>query len=615
MTEQLGDPREGVSRNVGLTVLAAFESAPLLVWLVDGLRNQPLGANAAARAHGSGFFGGPELRAAVTEAALTGQATRVRLEAHAGAVTPLLGGDSAVLVTLTELAEPPRPGGEPAEAHTVPGVAVAGVHRVNAGISAAAGDFYEAIPLDGGRIALAVGDVGAGEDITGVMARLRGALLAYLLAGMGVEEVMANLDRFAARAAGAAGSTASLAVLDPATLRLDYVTAGHPPPLLIGSDGSSRALARTGGAPLGYGEGGYRAQTAQLGSADTVLLHTNGLLWLPGPDAERNSHQLLRSAGARLTEAGLTVEQAGRAIIEDLAGGGQLRDEAVLLAARLRPTTVEPLRLVVPARPDQLRPVRRQFQDWLIRAGASQQDLEILQLTSGEAMTNAIEHAYPPGSDGEVEFGARLEPDGTVQVDIADHGGWVAPRHDRGSRGRGLLLMRQCVDELLVSPSEQGTAVCLRHRLRGLDVAEEDDGLLAAFGVPAQDPHRLPAGADLRTAYVGERVHAWLSGELDAAAAEVLGRQLANLTCGGTVPLSVDLSQVGHLSSAGVTLLFELAHQASTAGCRLHVHAASGSSAAFVLANTGLHAVAEVMVVASQPDEPQPSPATGVPPS
>lgn len=615
MTEQLGDPREGVSRNVGLTALAAFESAPLLVWLVDGLRNEPLGANAAARAHGAAAFGGPEVRAAVTEAALTGQASKLTLEQHAGAVTPLLGGDSAVLVVLTDLSDV-RTGGEAPEAHTVPGVAVAGVHRVNASRSAAAGDFYEAIPLDGGRIALAVGDVGATEDTAGAMARLRGALLAYLLAGMGVEEVMANLGRFAGRSAGAAGSTASLAVLDPGSLRLDYVTAGHPPPLLIGANGTSRALARTGGAPLGYGDGGYRAQTAQLADADTVLLHTNGLLWLPGPDAERNAHLLLRSAGQRLTETGLTVEQAGRSIIEDLAGPGQLRDEAVLLAARLQASSLAPLALVVPARPEQLRPVRRQFQEWLTAAGASQQDVEILQLTSGEAMTNAIEHAYPPGADGQVEFRASLDPDGTVQVDIADQGGWVAPRHDRGSRGRGLLLMRQCVDELRVSPSEHGTSVCLRHRLRGLDVAEEDDNsLLSAFGVPAQDSNRLPAGADLRTAYVGERVHAWLSGELDVAAAEVLGRQLANLTCGGTVPLSVDLSQVGHLSSAGVTLLFELAHQASTAGCRLHVHAATGSSAAFVLANTGLHAVAEVMVVASQPDESQPSSATGIPPS
>ncbi|MGO1057294.1 ATP-binding protein [Crossiella sp. CA198] len=603
-----------MSRNVGLTALAAFESAPLLVWLVDGLRNLPLGANAAARAHGAGPFGGPELRAAVTEAALTGQATRVTLELHAGAVTPLLGGDSAVLVVLADLAEALRPGTEAAEAHTVPGVAVAGVHRVNASLSATAGDFYEAIPLDGGRIALAVGDVGQGEDTSGAMTRLRGALLAYLLAGMGVEEVMANLGRFAGRTAGAAGSTASLAVLDPGSLRLDYVTAGHPPPLLIGADGGSRALARTGGAPLGYGDGAYRAQTAQLVAADTVLLHTNGLLWLPGPDAERNAHLLLRRAGARLTESGLTVEQAGRAIIEDLAGSRQLRDEAVLLAARLRPSVPAPLTMMVPARPDQLRPVRRQFQDWLSAAGASQQDVEILQLTSGEAMTNAIEHAYPPGTAGQVEFRARLDPDGTVQVDITDQGGWVAPRHDRGSRGRGLLLMRQCVDELRVSPTGHGTSVCLRHRLRGLDVAEHDDGPGAGFGAP-QEASRLPAGADLRTAYVGERVHAWLSGELDGAATEVLGRQLANLTCGGTVPLSVDLSQVGHLSSAGVTLLFELAHQASTAGCRLHVHAATGSSAAYVLANTGLHAVAEVMVVASQPDEPERSPAAGIPPS
>ncbi|MBP2473195.1 anti-sigma regulatory factor (Ser/Thr protein kinase)/anti-anti-sigma regulatory factor [Crossiella equi] len=591
-----------MSRNVGLTALTAFESAPLLVWLVDGLRNEPLGANAAARAHGAGPFGGAELRAAVTEAALTGQATRIVLDAHVGAVTPLLGGDSAVLVVLADIADALRAGGDGPEAHTVPGVAVAGVHRVNASLSAATGDFYEAIPLDGGRIALAVGDVGQGTETAGAMGRLRGALLAYLLAGMGVEEVMANLGSFATRTTGAPGSTASLAVLDPASLRLDYVTAGHPPPLLIGANGTARALARTGGAPLGYGQGGYRAQTAQLTDADTVLLHTNGLLWLPGPDAERNAHLLLRSAARRLTEAGLSVEQAGRAIIEDLAGNRALRDEAVLLAARLQPSTLAPLTLVLPARPDQLRPVRRQFQDWLTKAGASQQDVEILQLTSGEAMTNAIEHAYPPEHDGQVEFSARLDPDGTVQVDIVDHGSWVAPRHDRGSRGRGLLLMRQCVDELTVRPTANGTSVCLRHRLRGLDVAEEgDDALLAAFGVPAQDG--LPAGADLRTAYVGERVHAWLSGELDATAADVLGRQLANLTCGGTVPLSVDLSQVGHLSSAGVTLLFELAHQATTAGCRLHVHAATGSSAAFVLANTGLHAVAEVMVVASQPDE------------
>lgn len=87
--------------------------------------------------------------------------------------------------------------------------------------------------------------------------------------------------------------------------------------------------------------------------------------------------------------------------------------------------------------------MRQAFAEWLDEVGPSADDRAGVELAVGEAATNAVEHAYPPGQPSPIRFEAKLLPDGILQVQVADQGRWREPAPGDTSRGRGLLLGEQ----------------------------------------------------------------------------------------------------------------------------------------------------------------------------
>lgn len=126
------------------------------------------------------------------------------------------------------------------------------------------------------------------------------------------------------------------------------------------------------------------------------------------------------------------------------------------------------LRLEVAGCPEQLPPLRHALRTWLEATGANADDVVAMQIAAGEAATNAVEHAYVGIDPGKVRLAADLEPGGVVRVEIGDGGRWRPQRDLNSGRGRGLLLMRECVDEVNLARSPQGTTVVLRLRLGGV---------------------------------------------------------------------------------------------------------------------------------------------------
>lgn len=127
------------------------------------------------------------------------------------------------------------------------------------------------------------------------------------------------------------------------------------------------------------------------------------------------------------------------------------------------------LRLEVAGRPEQLLPLRNALRSWLRAVGATEDDVVAMQIAAGEAAANAVEHAYHGVEPGPVRLAASREPGDVVRVEVTDQGRWRPQREsDNGGRGRGLLLMRECVDDVGLARSPGGTTVVLRLRL-GLD--------------------------------------------------------------------------------------------------------------------------------------------------
>jgi serine/threonine-protein kinase RsbW len=85
---------------------------------------------------------------------------------------------------------------------------------------------------------------------------------------------------------------------------------------------------------------------------------------------------------------------------------------------------------------------------------------EAVVLAADEAITNAVEHAYPLGTPGTVRLVATRPPCGNgVAVLVQDHGYWRPVPVDPGFRGRGLLLIHRLADRASVTDSLHGTTV------------------------------------------------------------------------------------------------------------------------------------------------------------
>jgi serine phosphatase RsbU (regulator of sigma subunit)/anti-sigma regulatory factor (Ser/Thr protein kinase)/anti-anti-sigma regulatory factor len=534
----------------------------------------------------------------------------------------------------------------PAGLPVLPGAQVAASYLLADADTAAGGDWFDTVAQHDGRVALTVGDVvGHGVTASGVMGQLRAVMQDRLDDGAGIVEALGAADRLAARVPAAHATTVCQVLLDPVTGAVAYCTAGHPAPLVISVGGETRYLEVTGGAPLGTG-GEFPVGVAHLEVGDVLLLYSDGILERPGRTHAASRAELARVAadsalGRALHESDATAAErvCGQAV-EMLVRATGHSDDITMLAVQRVPVAA-PLSMSLPAQPVVLREARRALGTWLDAVGATEQDVFVLQHALGELMTNAIEHAFDgvapsfdspapspsssssrlivspasearpggqqallaegsapspvslssspasssvsssAGGDGGPTVAVRvtLTPAGVIEATVTDRGRWREPER-QPTRGRGLALTAQLVDSLRVEPGTDGTVAEIRHALvrpaRLLDVRQH-----------TAPTHTRTAGDEPQFRVLeqpgGHETDVLLEGPLDTTTAFQARQELLRRSRGGTVPMTVDLSAVTHLSSAGVSALHQVAEQHAEQKAALTLRAASGSPAQVVL--------------------------------
>ncbi len=171
------------------------------------------------------------------------------------------------------------------------------------------GDFFDVIPLADGRLVVAVGDVaGKGSPAALLMALLM-AMLRILVQAMedapcDIPTLLTRLNVQVGRhAPGSRFITLFFGIYDPRTHQLEYVNAGHMPPILMQANGRSERLA-VGGIALGMFErASYESARVAIGPTDLLAMYSDGITEAEDP------------AGRPFDEAGLEtilrVEQGG----------------------------------------------------------------------------------------------------------------------------------------------------------------------------------------------------------------------------------------------------------------------------------------------------------------
>lgn len=141
------------------------------------------------------------------------------------------------------------------------------------------GDWYDIIPLPGGRIGLIVGDVmGHGPEAAAVMAQMRTAAHALAQLDLQPGELLGHLDRTTATLKRPVLATCVYAVIDPSGQSCTLSAAGHLPPVLAMADGTTRVPDLPSGQSLGLGSGVYGQARIKLPPGAVIALYTDGLV-------------------------------------------------------------------------------------------------------------------------------------------------------------------------------------------------------------------------------------------------------------------------------------------------------------------------------------------------
>ena len=475
----------------------------------------------------------------------------------------------------------------------LPGLHLAAHYRAADSEHTAGGDWFDAIPVGQGQLALAVGDVvGHGAAAAAVMGQLRAVLAGFLVEGADAGEALARLDRFVARVPGARGATAWVGVLDSRQRLLRSASCGHPSPMVIAMDGRHRSLPLTVGGPLGLPGPAHQITETSLVSGDLLLCYSDGLVERSGRGLDHGFSALGKAAAAarrRYRDAQPTsraLDLVCELTVNTVTRAGQ-RDDATLLAVEVTDSSPAPICIEIASDRPELSRLRGELAAWLGSAGASAQDVRAVSLAVGEAVENSIEHGYRDSS-GTVRVEGVVSEDGRASFTVTDRGRWRTPPADPKNRGRGRVMMRQWVDNLEMEDLAPGTMVSFDHELRRAPVF----GSTPADRYEAADP-----ATELRitVAQTGDRPRLVVSGPVDMTTAGPLRRRLRDISRGGLLPMSVDLTAVTHLGSVGIELLYEIAEETLHRGHRLRLLAPDGSPGAQAVRLTGLDTVATLL--------------------
>ncbi|MBW1599637.1 SpoIIE family protein phosphatase [Streptomyces sp. JJ38] len=333
-------------------------------------------------------------------------------------------------------------------------------YRYVPGSSAAevGGDWFDVIPLAGGRVALVVGDVmGHGLRAAATMGRLRTAVRTLAASDLSPDALLRRVNELADDLAPDPEeplmATCVYAVYDPSTRCCTLAKAGHVPPLLLTVDAATgrrrtEAVELPSGAPLGVGDVAFEAVEFAVEEGAALVLYTDGLI--------ESRHEDISEGLGRLRER--LTEGEGELDIESLCddviallphgapGGGHGThggpggpDDVALLVAQLSGMPGDSAASwTFPAERTAVRRARGVVRTTLHEWGLEALTDEAVLLVS-ELVTNSLRYAHGP-------IGVRMVRGGSLLVEVSDplpDPPEIRTPADDDEGGRGVQLVAQ----------------------------------------------------------------------------------------------------------------------------------------------------------------------------
>ncbi|MEJ7690582.1 MAG: PP2C family protein-serine/threonine phosphatase [Nocardioidaceae bacterium] len=204
--------------------------------------------------------------------------------------------------------------------------------------------------------------------------------------GTPLDDMVRRTDELLSADAAELVATVVIARYRAETGELMVASGGHPPALVVGSDGVVTELTATGGAIGWPGVGSDNVATTKLEIGESLLLYTDGLIEAR-KDVISGMSSLMHHAG---DVAHLPAAQFADELVKRSLQGAERRDDSLALVLRRTPTTVAPEAMsweVTPGNAVALGEARRGLGDWLSSHRCNADDAV---LVASELMANAV---------------------------------------------------------------------------------------------------------------------------------------------------------------------------------------------------------------------------------
>ena len=334
------------------------------------------------------------------------------------------------------------------------------------------GDFYDFFLIGddctsrAGKLGFVIADVsGKGVPAALFMMNAKALVRSYVESGMELGEAIENANRQLCDNNDAGMFvTVWVGVLDYETLHIDYVNAGHNPPMLW-QDASWKWLDKKSGLPLGlFADLPYTAHELDCRTGDQLLLYTDGVTEAMNTTEELYGEDRLEALLAKnYTLHPRQLVESVRTSVALHAKGAEQSDDITILALEAGVPPEITATLVVPADDTFLPRVNEFIHTELDRRLCPLRVQHQLDIAVEELFVNVAHYAYPdatPDNPGSVHisYTYSAEPPSIV-VDLIDYGipynplekpDAVTPDNiaDVPIGGLGVLMAKRSVDDM-----------------------------------------------------------------------------------------------------------------------------------------------------------------------
>ena len=331
------------------------------------------------------------------------------------------------------------------------------------------GDWFDAIRTDTG-VWLALGDIaGHGVAAAAQAVQLRHSLRLLAEDGYTPAVAMARLGELLSGGALVETASAVIVAFDLSSQIAQVVCAGHPPPIVLGADHSTRVLHEARGPLLGFDDSEREAVAVEILPGETIVLYTDGVIERRREPIDAGIERLRRA----VAEDGPFRNMAERVFTQLMPEGPD--DDATLLAARwVAPARrangrrhgplPQDIQLALPRVPATVRTMRAAASDMARAIGLADRRVDDIALAVSEAVTNSVRH----GGNADTPVIMRAVPaPGALRVSIVDSGSWLGTEARERGLGLGLPLMNAVSDEFQIACGPKGTTVTMTFLVHG----------------------------------------------------------------------------------------------------------------------------------------------------